>query len=228
MPGKMISLEVDSTESVDNVKKMIQQTEGIPIDQQRLFVQLEDGRRLRDYNIQNGSTLGMVAMAPIAKPKIQLFVKTLTGVIKLEMQASDTVQNVKMKIQEKRGGLCPTKQYLLYKGIQLCEHLTLSDYNMHDEAVLYLIIRPLIPRNESKIILAIEGGKTIELDVKKITDTVHSVKWMIQAVEGIPVNAQQMLFKGTFLKDNVPINDLWFGQPLNLSLKPQFNFDSKC
>ncbi|KAL3110259.1 hypothetical protein niasHT_014977 [Heterodera trifolii] len=60
VPRKTITLEVDESETVDKVKMLIQQTEGIPSDQQMLFIQLEDGRRLSDYNVQSSSTIGMV------------------------------------------------------------------------------------------------------------------------------------------------------------------------
>ena len=199
--GKVITLRVEVMNTIEYLKVMIQDKEGIPFDQQILSfdgIQLKDEHTLFDYHIQKGSTLYLTSESH----GMQIFVKTQTGeIITLQVQASDTIKIVKSRIQDKID-ISHNKQCLTCDGEELQNEYTLHHCNIVSESILNLSV---VGQSMQIYIGIVKTKKRITLEVEPLY-TIKRIKHEIKDKENIPPDQQTLTFAGKILKDEFTLS----------------------
>lgn len=224
--GKNITLEVEPSDSILNIKEKIQDKEGIPTSEQKLFfngILLEDHKALSYYYIKKESTLHLITLS-IDFSNI-IFVKKVDGsAFTLMVELSDTIKSIKEKIEEKEG-IPQNLQKLFYNGLPLViDNTTLANNYIQNLSTIHLEI---ITTKQKIIYIKALDGNSITIDIKP-SDTIVNIKEKIYEIGGIPPNEQDLFFNRMQLEDAKTLSDYNIHNlsTVNLVILP-FKIDNK-
>ncbi len=196
--GRSLALQEPANQTIAGVKREIRRRERIAIDTQQLFLagsELDDDKKLRDCEIQDGSVLDLIATVTTlthSTTDILLFVKTLTGkTLTLTVTPTDKVLDLKNQIQEKEGILV-SHQCLVAAGRQLENDVDVSSCNVQNQSVLHLVLR-LPSQGPVHLSVRTHNGRNFQLE-GNLADTVEALKARIEEEEGFPQASQNLLF----------------------------------
>ena len=130
------------------------------------------------------------------------------------MEPSDTIKNVKLKIQDKEG-IPPSQQHLIFRRQELKDHQTLDEYKVTDKSSVHLRLEDELDR----ILINVEfsTGRKIFINASP-KDDFESVRKMIYDREGIPVDKQRLSFAGKeVVDDHLPLSE--YDNQIELSLQ---------
>nr|GFA04341.1 polyubiquitin [Tanacetum cinerariifolium] len=199
--GSKFSLEINPLHTIDNLKAMVSEKQGIPTPDLRLFSfdgrRLEDSHTYADYNIQNDDVIHVVLnLGPWS-----YICQTYTGkTFSLQVKGSDTIISVKFKIGNKI--YIPHDELILINEMVLEDLITLADYRVKKDSTLTLMRKS---RGSMQIFVQSQCGSKISLEVNPLY-TIANLKARLME-EGFRPEYDQLFFEGTRLMDSLTYAD---------------------
>ena len=140
---KSISINIEESSVVKQLKEKIEEVEGIESKIQTLVYEgkvLDDVKFLSNYKIENDSTLQLRLSL---KGGLLVYIKLYSNgkIIPLDVDTQDSIENVKARIEEKEG-IPSENQILIMCGVQLENGRILCDYKtLQKETTIHLIVK---------------------------------------------------------------------------------------
>lgn len=236
--GKVFTVPVKASETVEEFKSTLQQTTGVPSEMQTIMfagVKLRDPLTLRDYHIHDGSIVHLVPMRVLDQ---QIYVKTLEGKTFALQYKSCIVQELKAMIHLKTG-ITPECQYLIFAGNRLNDDQALDACGIKAEDTIRLVVGPsalpdrlavkyevsnfLSEISQGSIVIKVANHQPLVLDVRG-SDTVNDVKAKIHQLEPqLSPERQRLVFAGNELDNSKTLGNYGIrnGDLLHLLFVPQ-------
>ena len=235
LSGRSVYLLVKPSATIESLKTMVQDKQGIPHCMQRFMFDgetLDDERTLSGCHIRHLSTLHLVH-------RMRIFVHTLSGhKIPLWVEPSDSIESIKAAVQDKEG-THKDHQKLIYKGSEIksfevedCR--TVSEYDIEHMSHVYMSpfggpnMAPFGGPNQTRrygpvvermqIIVKTRSGEYILVEAEP-SDWVSSVKLKIQDKEGYRPDLQRLLFDGKPLDDGKTLLECQLGKNSTVELE---------
>ena len=199
-----LTVKVEPSNTIMDVKVAIAKLEQIPIHQQQLMFHnqlLDDGKTVKHYGIGRRCKVTLAVHA--YQYTGQIFIRTLVGkIITVDIGVNNTVAKVKSVIESKEG-IPPNQQKLTYMG-KILRNGTLGTYGVQKESTLDLSLCIRGGANGSRCmkisIKKTKGGTGFKIEVAS-ANTIAELKRKIQTHEKIPPDQQQLIFAGKVLED---------------------------
>ncbi|BAF26757.1 polyubiquitin [Oryza sativa Japonica Group] len=182
---KTFTLNVNSTDTVDQIKSKLSAIEGIDKSKQEMFfagMHLKNEDKLADYNIMTNSSVDLYVTDAI---QISVRIPSVGKTTKLNMRKSNSIADIKAEIEQEEGILM-NEQILMYAGQQLEDNQLLSQCDLRNDQTFHVLV---CPNDKLHVFINVRGEKTIGLETKRWY-TVADVKLMIENLEGLPACSQ--------------------------------------
>lgn len=229
LTGKSIIFEVNFDETIDNVKCMIQDYEGIPINQQRLMFNgknLENNHTLNYYNVINESTLTLeLNLCGGSKISIKhLIIKIDDGsILNIVIEPESKIYNIKQKIFSEYNYIPIYDQQLIFQDILLDNYKYIEDYDIVDYSELYLVPN----KYKEQLFIKINKNNTdmvIPFNLEYI-QTIKDIKNQLQENMNIPIENMDLFYNDKHLIDEYTLIDYNIQNNSILNLEINHEYD---
>jgi uncharacterized ubiquitin-like protein YukD len=216
------------SDHIYTLKRQIFDRLGIEIENQTLVYRgtsMKDDQRVKDYRIQQGSTLELLTKEKIYPMRLNIL-STSGKSFDLVVSKSDTVVSLRLKIEKTAN--VSGRWDLIWAGKVLDTNALLSDYGIHNGVTLNIVSQSKFQKNLSEqknqsayssVRVKLPKGSIIEVRAG-VTQRVNDLKKIIEQRCQEDRSGQRLLFGDTILDGNVRIQDLGIDNPIDLELRP--------